>query len=69
MNFYYDPILGLNYIYLDPNVEINLAAIPESIDMDKLLYYAKQQGVMMFNSKVEEESYKIFHKITNYFIP
>ena len=51
MNFYYDPILGLTYRFLSPNVfSLNIAAIPKDFNIHKALYYMKRQGVMMVNS-------------------
>lgn len=37
MNFYYDPILGLQYKYLVENVLLDIKALPENFKLEEFL--------------------------------
>lgn len=49
MNFYYDPILGLQYIYLGGLFIFDLKNLPKDIDVEKFLedwkYHSSQIGI------------------------
>lgn len=63
MNFYYDPILGLQYDYLDNIVLIELTEIPE-IKMKSLIKMVREIGLLPFNADCNV-TYEI-HNITSY---
>jgi len=47
MNFYYDPILGLQYTNLHPTIILDIAVIPKDLDIKQFL-------------KEWQESYNLF---------
>lgn len=51
MNFYYDPILGLQYTYLGDYFLIDIAALPQ---VDDILKQFRQQGVCIGESPIIE---------------
>lgn len=50
MNFYYHPILGLQYTSLGYFLEIDVCTIPEDLNIDEFItkwkYYNDTQGLM-----------------------
>lgn len=64
MNFYYHPILGLQYTGLAPIFEIDLCVIPEDLNIEEFIkkwkYYNDNKG-LMFTDGVH-----IHSEITNY---
>jgi hypothetical protein len=62
MNFYYDPILGLQYDYLGDLFTININYIPEET-IEKMIELFKQIGIMPLDMSPQIE--KIVN-ITNY---
>lgn len=66
MNFYYDPILGLQYTNLDSAIILDIEAIPPSLfDFEKWMWYLKEMGVGMFQP-LEDCSVEITGQITEY---
>ncbi len=51
MNYYYHPILGLQYNYLDNLFIIDIESIPTDIkfDTEKWIKYIKQTGIMILD--------------------
>jgi hypothetical protein len=48
MNFYYDPILGLQYDYIEPFFSVDLTVIPQ-IDTEQWTEYLKNVGLQMID--------------------
>ena len=67
MNFYYDPILGLQYNYLGELFNIDLACIPENIDFDADMWmkYVRQRGIHILEPS-SEPCVEIVGQITQY---
>ena len=64
MNFYYDPILGLQYNNLGDYILLDLKVIPEDITVEKFLEECK-----FMHSQIEIQFYSCVEpilKITNY---
>ena len=69
MNFYYDPILGLQYTgYTEFFVSVDMSKIKENINVENFIRkwkeYKNTFGISISNS-VEEYSYQ---KITEYYL-
>jgi hypothetical protein len=67
LNYYYDPILGLQYDYLGELFIIDLECIPQDFkfDTEQWIKYMKQDRVKIFD--FSPQSYcEIIGKITNY---
>ena len=67
MNFYYDPILGLQYDYLGELFIIDLNCIPQDIkfDTDMCMKYIKQIGIQVLEPS-SEPCLEIVGQITEY---
>lgn len=67
MNFYYDPILGLQYDYLGELFIIDLYCIPQDIkfDTDMWMKYIKQIGIQVLEPS-SEPCVEIVGQITQY---
>ena len=67
MNFYYDPILGLQYDYLGELFIIDLNCIPQNIEFDIEMWmkYIKQIGIQILES-CSEPYVEIIPQITQY---
>jgi len=70
LNFYYHPILGLQYTCLDDLFEIDIAMIPQEFDVEKIITIMKQTGVQFVNSEREVPYTPIQQilQITNYIL-
>ena len=64
MNFYYDPILGLQYTYLGELFLINIDALPQ-FDVEYLLNFLKEPGLMPIDP-IEQPAIEQILNITNY---
>jgi hypothetical protein len=60
MNFYYDPILGLQYTYLGDLFLIDVDALP-SFDVEQWMKYMRQTGLQI----VESGTSPIIERILN----
>lgn len=60
MNFYYDPILGLQYTYLGDLFLIDVDALPQ-VSEEVILKYIRQAGIYQNNPTIER-----ILNITNY---
>lgn len=67
MNYYYDPILGLQYDYLGELFLIDIEMIPQDTEfnIEYWIKYINQTGVMLVDS-VETPIIEKFLNITNY---
>lgn len=67
MNFYYDPILGLQYDYLGGLFSIDLNCIPKDIEFDTEYWikYMKQIGIQIVEPNYEP-CVEIIGQITEY---
>ena len=67
MNFYYDPILGLQYDYLGELFIIDLYCIPQNIkfDTDMWMKYTKQIGIHVLEPS-SKTCVEIVGQITQY---
>ena len=66
MNYYYHPILGLQYDYLGNLFLIDINCIPESdFDVEKWMYYIRNIGVQVVEPSYEPYT-KVVGQITNY---
>ena len=67
MNFYYDPILGLQYDYLGELFIIDLSCIPQDIefDTDMWMKYIRQVGIQITEPS-SESCVEIVGQITQY---
>jgi|GEM_PF-5079102 len=66
MNFYYDPILGLQYTDLGVYLEIDVCTIPSDFNIEEFIDTWKsyeQQGLMWIDSSIDCQP---FIKITDY---
>jgi len=63
MNFYYDPILGLQYDYLGHYIIMDIEELPKDIDFSLLFEIMSEQGISIVESL---PSYENYCKITNY---
>jgi hypothetical protein len=50
MNYYYDPILGLQYNYLGELLLIDIDMLPQDIDIEYWIKYINETGVMLVDS-------------------
>ncbi len=50
MNYYYDPILGLQYNYLGELLLIDIEMLPQDIDIEYWIKYINETGVMLVDS-------------------
>lgn len=59
MIFYYDPILGLDYRFVNPIVYINVLSIPPSFDIDNFkeqwYEYQKNIGISFYSTEEVQE--------------
>lgn len=55
MNFYYDPILGLQYTYLGELFSIDLRCMPEDVkfDIEMWIKYAKEMSISILQPQTE----------------
>ena len=69
MNFYYDPILGLQYEYLGELFIIDLACLPKNIEFDseQFLKHLRQTGVQLTSSS-KGSPIEVLERITNYIL-
>ena len=55
MNFYYDPILGLQYTDLGVYLEIDICTIPSDFNVEEFIkmweYYSQETGILIGNVK------------------
>lgn len=68
LNFYYDPILGLQYTYLGELFSIDLECIPNkdvAFDTDMWMKYIQQMGVQILEPS-SEPCVEIIGQITEY---
>lgn len=67
MNFYYDPILGLQYNYLEELFLIDIDMLPEDIKFDSEYWikYIKEMGVMLMDTTNSPIIQRVLN-ITNY---
>lgn len=67
MNFYYDPILGLQYTFLDMLYSIDLRYIPEDVkfDIEMWIKYAKEINISILQPQTEP-CIEIIGQITQY---
>ena len=57
MNFYYDPVLGLQYSF-DDNQSfciIDLAMLPKDFDINEWMYHWRKTGIPIYNSVPKTE--------------
>jgi hypothetical protein len=64
MNYYYDPILGLQYTYLGNLFEINIEDIPQ-FDVEQWMSILKQTGIMIIDRTKQPVTERVFN-ITEY---
>ena len=64
MNFYYDPILGLQYDYLGDFYRINFINLPE-VNIEDMLKLLSEMGVMVVDSSPKVEIEQVLN-ITEY---
>jgi hypothetical protein len=62
MNFYYDPILGLQYNYLGEYLIIDVACIPEET-IENIIKLMRKTGIMPLDASPQVE---FIPNITNY---
>lgn len=69
MNFYYDPILGLQYTYLGALFTIDLKCLSEDIKFDTEMWmkYTKEIGISILQPQTEP-CVEIIGQITNYML-
>lgn len=67
LNYYYDPILGLQYNYLGEMIILDIEAIPNDIkfDADQWIKYLKETKLYLLESK-NAPAFEIVGKITDY---
>jgi hypothetical protein len=67
MNFYYDPILGLQYTYLGDLFLIDIDAIPvldfTNFNIEDWIKYMKQAGIQLVDTT--EPKYPIIEQVLN----
>lgn len=63
MNFYYDPILGLQYTYLGDLFLINIDSIPQNFEFDaeQWIKYIRETGVQ----PITPSEYPIIERVLN----
>ena len=64
MNFYYDPILGLQYDYLGDFFIVDIASIPE-VSAEKMLKLFDEMGIMIVDSSPKMDI-QVIGNITEY---
>lgn len=69
MNFYYDPILGLQYNYLGELILIDIETLPQDIkfDTEKWMRYIREVGLQIFDT-TPTIPFENIGQITNYMI-
>lgn len=69
LNYYYHPILGLQYTYLGDLIIFDIETIPNDIkyDTEKILKLAQEMGVMWYDATYTP-SFEIVGQITEYTI-
>ena len=67
MNFYYDPILGLQYTFLGALFTIDLKCVPKDVKFDTEMWmkYIKQMGISILEPQIEPCT-DIIGQITQY---
>lgn len=67
MNYYYDPILGLQYDYLGELFLIDIDMLPEEIkfDSERWIKCIKEMGVMLLDTTESSMIQRVLN-ITNY---
>lgn len=65
MNFYYDPILGLQYTYLGDLFLIDIEMLPQDFNMstEEILKYIRQIGIQLVDTT--EPKYPIIEQVLN----
>jgi NTP pyrophosphatase (non-canonical NTP hydrolase) len=65
MNYYYDPLLGLQYNFIGNWIVMNIEALPKDLEFDVTLWkkYINQKGISFLTTKPEE-----LVKITDYML-
>ena len=64
MNFYYDPIKGLQYNFFEPNVWMDIGEVPK-ISTKEAIKLMHQRGVLLVNSS-NKAIVETLYRITNY---
>lgn len=58
MNFYYHPILGLQYTYLGNEIILDINCIPNDLKIDEFIHkwkeYASKTGISLVNPQAIE---------------
>jgi hypothetical protein len=68
MNFYYDPILGLQYDYINNNyfiLDIEMLPKEHKFDTETWLKYVSQTGIVLSDKKLNPVI-EVIPNITNY---
>lgn len=67
LNYYYDPILGLQYDYLGEIIILDIEAIPDDIkfDIDQWIKYLKETKLYLLEA-TNTPAFEIVGKITDY---
>lgn len=65
MNFYYDPILGLQYSLGDPIIEIDVNAIPSYVTFEMVIDLIRSQGLYWVAKTLPGSVEEIFTINTN----
>lgn len=65
MNFYYDPILGLQYNYLGELFIIDLNCIPQDINLEEFIKEWKKSASVSI-TPIQYSSVEIIGRITEY---
>ena len=67
LNYYYDPILGLQYTYLGEMIILDIESIPEDIkfDVDQWIKYLKETKLYLLEY-TSTPAFEIVGKITDY---
>ena len=65
MNFYYDPIKGLDYNFFEPLIMLDIGMLPKEIPtIEEALSLIKQQGFQIVNSTQMAPCVEIIPNIT-----
>lgn len=63
MNFYYDPILGLQYTCIGFHILIDIDTLPSDTSIEEVFKLCREQGILFLDSSTNYPSY---FEITNY---
>lgn len=67
MNYYYHPILGLKYDFLEPILTIDVNSIPESLCVDTFLQKYTDSREQVYETGIEiYPQVTMFSQITDY---